>query len=130
MKTVIMVIVLLLLPFSLKADMIERQFVYTATGDDGSIGQASRVVLRVAMTLDSLENHWSSCTILADEVPPDAGVQDSLFIQFDATTGAAYYFGCKIADEVPNWSELSNVVTATFLDTTAPGPITDAVLMP
>ncbi|MBU1699198.1 MAG: hypothetical protein KJ831_03535 [Candidatus Eisenbacteria bacterium] len=36
-----------------------------------------------------------------------------------------WYFGLKTADEVPNWSELSNIANATIGDTIAPSAISD-----
>ncbi len=100
-------------------------FAYTAPGDDGMSGQASRVQIRMALTSDSLVNNWASCQIISDHVPAPGGVYDTIQASFDIETGVMYYFALKAADERPNWSPLSNIITRVYPDITAPSIVAD-----
>lgn len=100
-------------------------FAYTATGDDGMMGQANQTEIRMAQTSDSLINNWNACQIISDHFPWASGIKDTILVTFNAETGVPYFFALKIADEVPNWSLLSNIITRTFPDTDAPLAVTD-----
>jgi hypothetical protein len=84
---------------------------WTAPGDDGDEGTASAYDVRydeVPVTAGS----WASCTQAATEPDPAvAGTEQTLAI--DTGADGQFHFALKAADEVPNWSGLSNVVTAT-----------------
>ncbi len=107
-------------PFSLSV-------LWTASGDDGSSGQAEKYDLRFATYPITIEN-WDKCTTVEGEPPPsEPGVSD-----YFAVTGlqpaTQYYFAIKVGDEVPNWSGLSNVSMATTAppkDTTGPSRVID-----
>lgn len=105
--------------------MTTEPFSYTATGDNGMMGQASQTQIRMALTSDSLENYWDACQVISDHIPWPSGIKDTIAVTFNAEAGVPHYFAAKIADEVPNWSLLSNIITRTFADTDAPMPITD-----
>ncbi len=97
---------------------------WTAPGDDGSLGQASQYEIRYSLT-PITDASWSSATQVSNEpVPQPAGSIET----FDVTglqPSTTYYFAIKTADEVPNWSSLSNVVTkATTAEVTPPSAIT------
>jgi WD40 repeat protein len=97
--------------------------VWTAPGDDGSEGQAARYDIRCSTTLAS-EAEWNAATVVdSSRVPKAAGEPESLEVA-DLDQGT-WHFALETADEVPNWSEMSNVASATLVDTTAPGPVTD-----
>ncbi|MCK4304315.1 MAG: fibronectin type III domain-containing protein, partial [Candidatus Eisenbacteria sp.] len=70
------------------------------------------------------EAGWDSATI-ADPppVPKPAGQVESLSVS--GFPDGTWHFGLKAADEVPNWSALSNIVSATLVDTIPPGRVTD-----
>lgn len=104
---------------------ITQEFSYTATGDDGIVDQAAMVQIRMAQTQDSLVSYWDACSIVIETVPWAPTVNDTLTVQITIETGVTYYFAIKIADEIPNWSGLSNVVILTFPDVTGPSPIGD-----
>lgn len=104
---------------------VTRSFSYTATGDDGMLGQAAYAQIRMARTSDSLLNNWTACQIVSDTVPWQPGITDTLQVDFLIETGVVYYFGIKIGDEVPNWSDLSNVIAWTAPDVIAPLPVGD-----
>jgi hypothetical protein len=98
--------------------------VWTAPGDDGSAGRAARYDIRCSTTLAS-EAQWSAATVVGDStrVPKAAGETESLLV---AGLGeGAWLFALKTADEVSNWSAMSNVAGATLIDTTVPEQVTD-----
>jgi hypothetical protein len=100
---------------------------WTAPGDDGSTGTASVYDIRYSLQ-PITDLNWNSATSLEDEpVPQAAGAAES-FTVTGLNPGTLYYFAMKAGDEVPNWSGLSNVLSVTTLDTTAPAAITDLSL--
>lgn len=105
--------------------LMDVPFAYTATGDDMAVGQASVVHIRVALSASELQNNWDGCTIVSSHMPWASGVKDTIVVQVSVETGVDYFFAVKIADEVPNWSGLSNIIVRNFADTTAPLPIGD-----
>lgn len=100
-------------------------FRYTAPGDDGIEGQASITQIRVAMTADSLVNNWSDCLIIDEHQPWPTQTYDSVLVEIIINTGVDYYFAAKVADEVPNWSLLSNIIARNWADDMSPSPIGD-----
>lgn len=105
--------------------------VWTCPGDDGYSGQVSACEVRYS-TQAITEANWTSATLaLAISTPKPAGVPDTLEVTgLEAET--LYHFAVRTADEVPNWSALSNIVTVTtppesggVTDTIPPAVITD-----
>lgn len=99
---------------------------WTAPGDDSLSGSASQYDLRVS-TSQITANNFANATRVTSGVPAPASPGTS---QSTTVTGLSpstqYWFAIKTADEVPNWSGLSNVITATTSpapDTTAPAAI-------
>jgi hypothetical protein len=84
---------------------------WTAPGDDGASGTASAYDLRWSASAIEAGNWDTATPAPMKPVPSAAGSSQSIVVMFsDAGT---YHFALKTADEVPNWSELSNGVTAT-----------------
>jgi len=96
---------------------------WTAPGDDGTTGQASEYDIRYSTSPINAGN-WDAATQVADEtVPKQAGFAES-FIVDGLSPGTTYYFAIKTADEVPNWSGISNVPNlATATESTPPSAI-------
>ncbi|MBI5742653.1 MAG: fibronectin type III domain-containing protein [Candidatus Niyogibacteria bacterium] len=100
---------------------------WTSPGDDGSTGTATSYDIRYASTTIT-ESNWAASTQVAGEPTPlVAGTNQSMTVSglSELTT---YYFAMKTADEAPNTSALSNVVSGTTTatpDTTAPAAIAD-----
>ena len=82
---------------------------WTAPGDDGSEGQASTYDLRSANALIS-EATWDSATALSGLPTPGPSGTGESFTLTGLEPETTYYFAIKTADEIPNWSELSNVI--------------------
>lgn len=85
---------------------------FTATGDDGSSGQAAQYDMRYA-TAPITESTWDSAHRASYEpLPQPAGTPETLRIEgLDSVT--TYFFALKVADEAGNLSGLSNIPSAT-----------------
>lgn len=84
---------------------------WTAPGDDGAVGTAAYYDIRYSKSLITDAN-WSSAWQAGGEPPPKpTGAPDTFVVQYLAP-GTTYYFALKTADEKPNWSALSNVVSS------------------
>jgi len=98
-------------PFGAPPGCVELN--WTAPGDDGNTGTASQYVVRMSASPILTEGDWLAASDVAGEpVPGIAGTPES-FIVSGLMPGQDYYFAMKTADEVPNWSPLSNSPNAT-----------------
>ena len=73
---------------------------------------------------DDLVTHWDS----AVQVPSSAGVRTgrTQTVSVGNVAVGTWQFGLRVGDAVPNWSELSNLVSETvYPDTIPPARITD-----
>lgn len=96
---------------------------WTSPGDDGAAsGTAALYDLRYASSTITEEN-WADAVQVADEPDPEvAGTEQSKTVG-DLSAATTYYFAMKTSDEVPNVSDLSNVISGTTLaevDETSP----------
>jgi Tol biopolymer transport system component len=83
---------------------------WTAPGDDGLEGQGSTYDIRYSATSLSAAT-WDSATVAASPpTPKPAGQVERFTLTLSGVAGGAWYFALKAADEVPNWSAISNVV--------------------
>lgn len=101
--------------------------IWTAPGDDGTIGTASRYDMRyrtVPISGTDTLTWWNAATpVTGLPTPRAAGSTDSMRVR-GLTPVTTYYFVIRAADEVPNWSGYSNVaVKTTSGDLTAPAAI-------
>ncbi len=83
---------------------------WTAPGDDFDRGQATRYELRYsAVPIGADTANWWNFALSAGFVPEPsrAGITDSLVLP-DLPIDRTYYFAIKTADEVFNWSKISN----------------------
>lgn len=106
---------------------------WTAPGDDGSTGVAAQYDLRYRATpivgSDTLA-WWNAATPVTNmPVPRPAGVTDSVQVR-GLTPSQTYYFILRTADEVPNWSNFSNVaIRLPYSDVIAPAAIVDLAML-
>ncbi len=85
---------------------------WTAPGDDGAEGKAARYDIRYNATTITAGT-WTACSqVAAVPEPAAAGTQQS--VEITSPTRSDIYVALKAADEVPNWSGLSNVVYGSF----------------
>jgi len=97
---------------------------WTAPGDDCQEGTASVYDVRYSLVLRTNTNWWDTATVQLDSVPTprDPWEAETLTVS-SLAPDTTYYFALKTADEVPNWSGLSNVVSAGVADTVPPGAV-------
>jgi uncharacterized protein (TIGR02145 family) len=81
---------------------------WTAPGDDGDSGTASQYDIRYS-TSNITPSDWNSATQCGDEPTPKVAGSSESYTVTGLTPDTKYYFAMKTADEVPNWSGLSNV---------------------
>lgn len=98
---------------------------WTAPGDDGAIGRAAQYDIRYSTAVITAANFGSATQVSNEPVPKTVGSAESFSVTGLVQT-TTYYFAIRTADEVPNWSGLSNVISkATTGDTVPPGQVTD-----
>jgi uncharacterized repeat protein (TIGR01451 family) len=89
------------------------QLTWTAPGDDGNSGTASTYDIRYRTDAPITSANWATSTLIAGEPAPLVAGTSQSFTVNELSEGVTYYFAIKTADEVPNISGLSNIVTAT-----------------
>ena len=102
---------------------------WTATGDDANTGTASQYDVRYA-TSPINDGTWDAATpVQGEPLPQLAGSAESLTV-YGLNESSTYYFAIKVADEVPNWSSLSNIASAsTGNETDSPNAPTDLIAL-
>jgi len=98
---------------------------WTATGDDGDVGQAYRYDLRYR-TSDVVggdtSSWWSQATTATGlPAPSTSGATDSATVN-GLTPATTYYFVLRVYDEVGNVSPFSNLAVGTTLEEILPPP--------
>lgn len=97
---------------------------WTAPGDDGNTGTATRYEIRYSTSVITSSN-WSSAT-LASGAPTPAAAGTSQTYTLNGLAGSrTYYIAMKAFDEVGNASTLSNVVNGTTTDVIPPAAVRD-----
>ncbi|MBI5266871.1 MAG: discoidin domain-containing protein, partial [candidate division Zixibacteria bacterium] len=82
---------------------------WTAPGDDADTGPATTYDLRFDTLLLTNDTRFNAATQVTGEPSPQpAGGVDSITIT-NLNPSQVYFFALKTADEVPNWSPMSNV---------------------
>lgn len=101
---------------------------WTTPGDDNLSGQATSYEMRYSLspilTLDDFEN----ATLIDPGPVPGAPLSLANFTVTGLNPLTTYYFAIRTADEIPNWSPLSNVasgMTGPPPDVTPPSPVCD-----
>jgi hypothetical protein len=95
---------------------------WTATGDDGRVGQAASYDLRWSESTISAAN-FDSATPVTGVPSPGASGSTEQFTVTGLSPGGTYHFVLKVDDDRGNRSAVSNeaIVTTGGVDTTAPG---------
>jgi hypothetical protein len=97
---------------------------WTAPGDDSTSGTAAQYDIRYSLS-PITDANWASATQATGEPAPAIAGTQQTFTVTGLQSNRTYYFAMKTADEVPNWSGLSNVPSGTTLDNTPPSAISD-----
>jgi hypothetical protein len=82
---------------------------WTASGDDGGAGRATRYDLRRSSSPITSSNFASATAVTGVPAPQPAGTRE-YFTVSGLTVGNTYYFAMKVGDESNNWSTMSNVI--------------------
>ena len=85
---------------------------WTAPGDDGNAGTASEYDIRYSTSMIT-EDNWDEAIQCYGEPTPQPAGSSETFTVAGLSPSTTYYFALKTADEVPNWSDLSNVPSET-----------------
>ena len=101
---------------------------WTAPGDDGTTGTASEYDIRYSTSPISQAN-WNAAVQVSGEPSPEASGSNESFTVTGLNPGTVYYFAVKTADEVPNWSALSNVASGSTVDNIPPSAIEDLAVL-
>jgi len=100
---------------------------WTATGDHSLTGTATSYDVRYSTSPITGAN-WASATQATGEPAPTAPGTTQTMAVGGLTRQTTYYFAAKVADDAGNLSALSNVVSATTPDQTAPAAVRDLVV--
>lgn len=96
---------------------------WTAPGDDGTNGRSARYDLRLSTGNLDVTTYALATVVTPVPVPASSGAPESLFVA-GLEENRVYSFGLRTADEVPNWSPLSNIAVVTTLGA-APAAVAD-----
>jgi hypothetical protein len=102
---------------------------WTTPGDDSLTGTAAQFDIRYSTAAITAANWASASQVTGEPAPAASGTRQS-FTVTGLAPATTYYFAIKTADEVPNWSILSNVLSRTTLaapDLTRPAALALAV---
>lgn len=97
---------------------------WLSVGDDGTFGTASQYDVRYSTDSITAANFNAATQATGEPTPKPAGQNES-FTVTGLNQGTKYFFAVKVADEIPNWSGISNVVSRSTVDQTPPAPIQD-----
>ena len=87
---------------------------WTATGDDRNAGIATRYDLRYSLSPITASSFGSASKWTGVPAPQSPGILQSATVT-GLLPSTTYYFAIKAADEVPNWSAISNIISRTTL---------------
>ncbi len=89
-------------------DNYSFRLTWTAPGDDGIVGTASEYDIRYSQQKITPEN-WGAATKVSQPPAPKTGGEPETLLVSQMRAPVNYYFALMTADEVPNWSGMSNV---------------------
>ncbi len=101
--------------------------VWTSPGDDGADGTAAEYDIRYSLA-EIADSNWAQATPIDPGIlpTPKPGGQIETIVVLGLLSGTEYFFALKTADEVPNWSGLSNCASGvTAGELIPPGEVND-----
>lgn len=87
---------------------------WTTPGDDSLTGTAAQFDIRYSTSQITAANFASAARWTTAPTPATSGTRQSTTIT-GLTPNTTYWFAIKTADEVPNWSGISNIISRTTL---------------
>jgi len=97
---------------SLLSATADVTLVWTAPGNNGSVGRATQYDLRYA-TFPISDANWALATRVVNLPAPQSAGNQEVFKVIGLLPATTYYFSLKAGDARPNWSPLSNVTYRT-----------------
>jgi hypothetical protein len=88
---------------------------WIAPGDDGNAGVAAEYDIRYSASAIDNEDKWQAATKVAAPPSPKVAGSAESFVADRLSPSSTYYFSIKTADEMPNWSALSNSIRGNSL---------------
>lgn len=85
---------------------------WTAPGDDGATGTATRYQIRRSSSMITPANFAAAESLSGAPAPAPAGTAQSFTVDVPQD-GKPWYFALRAVDEVGNWSAISNIATFT-----------------
>jgi len=135
MKKAFLIMAVLLFAAPLMADDYSITLGWTAPGDDTTstgewIGTCAYYDLRYSVNNQDIliNDFWNAPRILDIPAPLEVGSPQVHSFQLDIQTSDTLYFAIRTADEVDNWSDISNVAMKTFSDDINPETVTDLTI--
>lgn len=114
---------------TVKSADVNISVTWTAPADDGNdplSGACQQYDMRYAEDSLLLINDWDNQIALSGlPTPATPGTLESYSTIIYMQTGTTYYLAIKSADEVPNWSDISNIYSFYVPDNYKPGKIID-----
>lgn len=104
---------------------------WTSPGDDSSVGTSTEYDIRYSTSMID-EACWQAASPAACAVAPREACCAETLVVGGLSQGTWYYFALKTADEIPNWSAISNVdsmATAAPWDVTPPASVADLAVV-
>jgi phosphodiesterase/alkaline phosphatase D-like protein len=95
---------------------------WTAVGDDSLTGTAASYDIRYSTSPITAANFASATQVTGEPAPTAPGTQQTYVVR-GLSRQVTYHFAIKTADDVPHWSAISNVPSATTPDTMAPAAV-------
>jgi hypothetical protein len=114
-----MLLLLALAPALAHAQADTLVLVWTAPGDDGTVGRATNYDLRMSTGPIDAGNYDQALQVGGLPAPANAGARQRTIIR-GLTRGTTYYFALKSTDDVGNTSTISNVLRWDWVFDTAP----------
>lgn len=97
---------------------------WTATGNDGTTGTAGSYDIRYSTSAITTANWASATTVTGEPTPTASGTQQTYTIT-GLQPSRTYFVAIRASDPAGNISALSNVPSASTLDTVPPAPVHD-----
>jgi hypothetical protein len=94
---------------------------WTSPGDDEYIDLAQAYQIKYALE-EITESNWDSSADVPEQLTPQSAGNVETLVVTGLELNTTYYFAIKTADEVPNWSPVSNSPHETTLDITKVPP--------
>lgn len=98
---------------------------WTTPGDDSLTGTASQFDIRYSTALITAANFAAATRATGAPVPATPGTRQTMLLT-GLQPATQYWFAIKTADDIPNWSGLSNVISRTTTsapDNSRPAPL-------